>query len=486
MNKWRVAGLLVVAALAAVLILRSCGPAKEVKTTPAPAREVFHASKPLRIAIKADAADAAWLNRELRNLLLRGKMRLASTAMPTTAFTLQVEQKGKAQAGLTLIAPDGVVERSATIELRPDSRLATLQSFARQLPAFLQATHGSTDWMSFPGTQDADTYEDFLRSADELFASTGAGFTQPPTATQSPAFDRLEALTRKQATFTRAQALLAIAYLSLGGKDEASLTQLAESTAQRALAADAVLPDAQGALGLASLRRGEWLTAMEHFDAALALDADTLSALEGSACMQMDVGHAAAALPLAVRAVALQPGNVGANECLAYAQLAAKQDPASGRSIAAAARVQALAAILSGNIDVAQNALRNADHAPQSRDWIEPLLRAAADKHKTSDALQAITLAASDKAIDAETEILAGTALRQSEFVFNRMLRLYKQKQSVPLRILWLPQTNFLRRHARFEQVIAAEGLLPFWQEHGTPDVCAGEPGLYGCTLKKK
>jgi tetratricopeptide (TPR) repeat protein len=503
MNKWRVGGVIVLAVLAVLavlLTLRSCAPGKEPATAgPIPPREEFHASKPLRILIKTeDAASAAWLNRELRNLLLRGRMRLATDEPQKTApFTLQVAiaQGSQARANVALLAPDGVTERSMEVELHPDSRLSTMQNFARQLPDFLRATRNLADWITFPGTQDAPAYESFLLSSGELFDSTGAGFTQPPAAAAlSHTVDRLETLTRTQPGFARAWALLAIAYLSLGGEDEASLTQIAESTAQRALTLDATLADAQSALGLVSLRRGEWVTATEHFDAALALDANALPALEGSACLLMDVGKATAALPIASHAVELQPGNVGAHECLVYAQLAtgqpatdkahAGQDPHTGNDAPDVARVKAMAAILSGNLDHAQQALQGAGHATNADAWTEPLLRAAADKHKTSDALQAITLAASDRSIDPATEILSGTALRQSEFVFNRMLRLHKQKQSVPLRILWLPQTDFLRRHPRFEQIVNAEGLLPFWQEHGLPDVCSGEPDIYGCKLR--
>lgn len=486
MNKWRIAALAVLAALAALLILRNCSR----EETPAPAdstqvREKFHAAKPLQILVKSDTAGAAWLNRELRNLLLRGRMRLATEeSQKTAAFTLQVDftPGSQAQATVTLLAPDGVTERSMSLDTHAENRLATIQEFARKLPGFLQAAQGGADWTTFPGTQDAPAYESFLLSADELFAATSAGFTQPPEALPPLTVDRLEALTRQQPNFTRASALLALGYLSLGGKDEASLTQIATTTAQRALALDPALADAQSALGLASLRQGEWVTAKEHFDAALALDADALPALEGSASLLMNVGQAAAALPVASRAVALQKGNVGANTNLAYAQCATGRpvDADADNTIAEVAHVKALVAILSGDMEGAQRVLNNAPKA-SAAEWIEPLLHAAAKQRKTSDALQAITLAANDRAIDPETEILTGAALRQSEFVFNRMLRMHKQNQSIPLRILWLPQTDFLRRHARFEQIVNAEGLLPFWQEHGAPDVCASEPALYGC-----
>lgn len=486
MNKWRIAGLAVLAALAALLILRNCSrqeaPAPAAST---PAREQFHAAKPLQIVIKSDATNLTWLNRELRNLLLRGRMRLVTEEPQKAApFKLQIElaSGSQAQTKVTLLAPDGVAERSMPLDTHAEDRLAAVLEFARKLPAFLQATQGGADWTTFPGTQDAAAYENFLLSADELFAATGTGFTQPAEQLPALTVDRLEALTRKQPTFARAGALLSLAYLSLGGKDEASLTQIATSTAQRALTVDPALADAQSALGLASLRQAQWVTAKEHFDAALALDPDALPALEGSAALLMNVGQAAAALPIARRAVASQKSNVGANSSLVYAQFAAgqKADADADNAIAEVAHVKALVAILSADMEGAQLVLSNAPKS-SSAQWIEPLLHAAAKQSKTSDALQAITLAANDRAIDAETEILAGAALRQSEFVFNRMLRMHKQNQSIPLRIFWLPQTDFLRRHARFEQIVNAEGLLPFWQENGSPDICASEPTLYGC-----
>ena len=100
------------------------------------------------------------------------------------------------------------------------------------------------------------------------------------------------------------------------------------------------------------------------------------------------------------------------------------------------------------------------------------------------EALQAITRAASDGQIDADTEILCGAALRQAEFVFNRVSRLQRQRDHAPLRILWLSESAFLRRHARFGEIVGTAGLPAFWQEHGTPDVCASEPAIYGCKLR--
>ena len=118
------------------------------------------------------------------------------------------------------------------------------------------------------------------------------------------------------------------------------------------------------------------------------------------------------------------------------------------------------------------------------REWAEPLLQAATDRARVPDALQSITRAASDGRIDAATEILCGAALRRAEFVFNRMARLQREREPVPLRMLWMPQTAFLRRHARFEQIVGTAGLPAFWQEYGPPDACKAEPKTYGCKTR--
>lgn len=495
MNKWRIAVVVVVVALAIWPVLRSCAPQEEpAVVVPPPSREQFHTSKPLQLALvgAADSTANEWLERELHYLLIRGRMRVAG-ANQSNVFTLRVElpQAPQTKARLALLAPDGQVERETEVDLgtQESGKLATVQSFARALPRFLGAENVATDWTSFIGTADRATYDTLIRSSDELLGTSGHGFTQVSAPDHSPAVERLESLVRKQRSFARAVALLSVGYLSLGGEDEASLTRIAEATAERALGIDPTLADARSALGLVRLRRGEWAGALEHFDAALAIDANSTPALEGLACLLIDVGHASAALPIAQRAVALQPANVGANECLAYAQLATdSQAPAEAEKPAndslAAAQAKAMNALLSGDIDLAQRTLHGAKGARNAATWVEPLLQAAASRQKTSQALQAITRATSDRLIDPVTEVVSGAALRQSDFVFNRMLRLHRQNEPVPLRILWLPRTDFLRQHVRFAEIVEAEALLPFWQDHGSPDLCADEPAVYGCKLR--
>src|SRR5690606_41682669 len=86
--------------------------------------------------------------------------------------------------------------------------------------------------------------------------------------------------------------------------------------------------------------------------------------------------------------------------------------------------------------------------------------------------------------IDAATEILCGAALKQPEFVFNRLARLAREGSHTPLRVLWLPNAEFLRKHPRFETTISAAGLMSFWHGSGPPDVCTSEPDVYGCNVR--
>jgi hypothetical protein len=184
-------------------------------------------------------------------------------------------------------------------------------------------------------------------------------------------------------------------------------------------------------------------------------------------------------------AIQLQSRNVGARECLAYLDAGASQPIAADKPPTQVARVQALTAILAGDVDTARRLLRGTSSDEDFREWAEPLLQAATDRARIPDALQSITRAASDGRIDATTEILCGTALRRAEFVFNRMTRLQRDHEPVPLRMLWMPQTAFLRRHARFEQIVGTAGLPAFWQEYGPPDACKAEPQIYGCKTRQ-
>ncbi len=489
MNWWRIVGLVVLALLAASLLAWWLKPAPPPPPPPQlPAREVFHSSKPLRIEVASSrpAAEIAWLNYELRHLLNRGRMRVAAVDDLAGAFTLRISFESDGDgATVALLAPDGVVDREEKLQLPREPRLATLSALAARLPQFLGAQAGSASWATLIGTEDANAYDVYVADALELLGPNGQGITRPGASPNARVVERLEALARHQPRFSRARAALAISYLSLGGQDQTSLTQLAKTSAERALAADDEIAEAHAALGVVHMRRGDWTAAREQFDRALALDANSAAALEGSGCLLLDAGRYEAARPLIEHAVQLQPRNVGARECLAYLDAGAgKVIAVEDKQPSEVARVQALAAILASDPATASQVLRAASSDEDFREWAEPLLQAAADRSRVPDALQSVTRAASDERIDATTEILCGAALRRAEFVFNRMARLQREREPVPLRMLWMPQTAFLRRHARFEQVVGTAGLPAFWQEYGPPDACEADPRIYGCKTR--
>jgi hypothetical protein len=488
MNRWRIVGLIVLALLAASLLAWWLKPAPQ-PITPAqpPAREVFHSSKPLSVEVASTRppADTAWLDYELRHLLVGGRMRVAAIDDTASGFKLRVALDADMKnATLALVAPDGVVDRQTQVELPTENRLATISALAQRLPQFLGAQPaGSPNWIALIGTDDAKAYDAYLADALDLLGPGGQGLTRPGVPQGARTVDRLESLARHQPHFVRARAALAIGYLSLGGQDQVSLAQLAKASAERALAADEGISEAHAALGLVHLRSGNWTAAREQFDRALALDANSAAALEGSGCLLTDAGRYTAARPLLEHAVRLQPRNVGALECLAYLDAGAK-DGKDEKPPGAVARVEALAAILGGDVESARRALRDSSSDEDFREWAEPLLQAATDRARVPDALQSITSAASEGRIDPATEILCGAALRRAEFVFNRMARLQREREPVPLRMLWMPQTAFLRHHARFEQIVGTSGLPSFWQEYGTPDTCAADPKTYGCKTR--
>src|SRR5678815_518268 len=184
MNRWRIVGLIVLAVLAASLLAWWLKPAPPpAPPPPAPAREVFHSSKPLRIEVAAarPPAETAWLDYELRHLLNRGRMRVAAIDDTAAKFTLRVALNADASsATLALVAPDGVVDRQEQVQLPTESRLAAIGALAQRLPQFLGAQPaGSPNWVALLGTDDAKAYDAYLADALELLGPDGQGLTRP-------------------------------------------------------------------------------------------------------------------------------------------------------------------------------------------------------------------------------------------------------------------------------------------------------------------
>jgi len=144
-----------------------------------------------------------------------------------------------------------------------------------------------------------------------------------------------------------------------------------------------------------------------------------------------------------------------------------------------------LAALMDGRVEDARGIFQIAfgvlPDGDKNAEWLEDLLRAASDPREVPKAIRSITRAASEGTIDTVTEILCGVALKQPDFVFNRLLRLHARREPLPLQMLWLQQTAFLREHPRFKGLIEKLGLRQYWDEDGLPDYCGWEPAAVGC-----
>jgi tetratricopeptide (TPR) repeat protein len=487
---------------AALLVLAAIGTWLWARKAPTPTPQAvvaqqqsdLHARALLKVVasradLPPDDPEVQWLEDELRYLLTRAQVALARPQGPFEAadgaavFTLRAAVSGRPgePAELSLLTPDGQIERTATVDPGGQSRLALASALARRLPSFMPRGDTGVAPAQFLGTSDGEAY-DTLAAAQIAAASTGTLLQARINSRDTP-IDGLEALTRSHPDFARAWASLALLYLDVEGQDAPSLTGKAEKAARRALALDGKLAPAHAALGIAEQRQGKWLTADASLAQALSLDPALRPALDAFGCLLIDAGRTRYATLIAEQGVAA--GNPQRSpSCLDYARMAADQAPGDhpDASDPGAGLPLALTALLEGRRDASRAVLASGMGSPAQVDtWFQPVVRALEEPSLRPVALREITRAASDSTLDPATEIMLGIALQQPDFVFNRLLRLHAQGKAVPTRFLWIRPAEFLREHARFATVTEQLGLKSYWQERGLPDVCNNAADLAIC-----
>jgi tetratricopeptide (TPR) repeat protein len=485
MNRRRILGLVLLACVAILLAIRGCSPRHHApEPPPAAAREMFDKSKPFVLTVQAEresGSDTGWLARELDSLMSFAgfKILAAPTRSAVKPFHVQVMYSG-ATAKLLLIAPDQVVERQQQTAFSDSSRLQVTRELIKQLIAFLGGA-SNANLESALNMDDAE-FQSLSESMDEVTGAHSRGFTDVgEKLTHASAVTKLERLARQHPRSPRILGALALAYLSVGGPDHQSLLDLAERKAQQALSISQDVAEAHAALGLVGLHRNQWVSARESLDRALKLNPNSLPALEGLACVLVDAGQLTVAADYARRALALQPENVGARDCLEYAKPGTESDSLTQAQQENVAVVAATVTLLNRDFDRGRELLSKGVGAPAMRNWGDSLLEAAQHPAHISAALQNITEAALEHRIDSMRVLLAGVALRKSDFVFNRLGRLRAEHEHEPTRVLWLPAAQFLRAHPRFERVVTEAALPSYWHEYGRPDICDIEPAVYGC-----
>ncbi|HEU4653021.1 MAG TPA: hypothetical protein VFS47_03495 [Steroidobacteraceae bacterium] len=492
MNRRRIIGLILLACIVILLAIRGCLPShRAAEPAPPPPRDVFDSTKPfvLRV-ISGNANDAGheaghdtWLARELKSLLSLAGLQIAASRpdAPTRLFELQVLYSGTA-AELRLIAPDQVVERQESIAFTDASRLQVTKELLRHLLNVVG--HASNRNVELALDFEPANFDALTEAMDEIEGANSRGFTDVgDKVSHAQAVTKLERIARLHPRNPRALGALALAYLSVGGPDHQSLLDLAEKTAQRSLSLNQQFADSHAALGLVAFRRNQWTSARESLDRAIKVDPNSLPALEGLACVLANAGQLRQASAYAKRTLALHRENVGARDCLSYSQPLQPQDATqTSAQKSAAAMVAATVAMLGDDYSSARKLLSAATSASAMRAWGESLLDAAQHPAHISVALQKVTEAALEDRIDSTQVLLSGAALKNSDFVFNRITRLRVEQEPEPVRIVWLPQAAFLRKHPRFERIVSDAELPAYWHEYGRPDICNSEPTVYGCS----
>ncbi|HEU4600823.1 MAG TPA: tetratricopeptide repeat protein [Steroidobacteraceae bacterium] len=488
MNRRRIIGLVLLACIVILLAIRGCLPSHRApEPAPPPPREVFDSTKPFVLRVISgnanDAGHEAWLTRELNSLLSLAGLQIAASQpiAPTRLFELQVLYSRTA-AELKLIAPDQVVEHQESISFTDASRLQVTQELLRHLLKVVG--HASNRNVELALDFEPAHFDALTESIDEIEGANSRGFTDVgDKVSHAQAVTKLERIVRLHPRNPRALGALALGYLSVGGPDHQSLLDLAEKTAQRSLSLNQQFADSHAALGLVAFRRNQWTSARESLDRALKLEPNSLPALEGLACVLANAGQLGQAAVYAKRTLTLHRENVGARDCLSYAQPLQPQDATqTSAQKSAAAMVAATVAMLGNDYSSARELLSAATSASAMRSWGESLLDAAQHPTHISIALQRVTEAALEDHIDSTQVLLSGVALQNSDFVFNRITRLRVDQEPEPLRILWLPQAAFLRKHSRFERIVSDAELPAYWHEYGRPDICNREPTVYGCS----
>jgi tetratricopeptide (TPR) repeat protein len=473
--------------VAILLVIRGCLPGERVADAPVtPPREVFDPHKPFALSVSnsvaAEPLKGPWLARELNTLLNLAGLHIAPSPEDSTPRRFEVRVSySDSKVEFKLLAPDQVIEREQSISLPAASRLQVTKGLLQQLLAFLQITANPNTEIALDF--DVASFEALMQAIDEITSPDARGFIEGgDKVTHAAAVAKLERIVRQHPHNPRALSELAVGYLSVGGPDHQSLLDLAEKTAQQAQAINQGFAAAHEALGLVALRRNQWVSARESLDRALALDADSLPTLEGLACLFANTGQLQQAEVHARRALSIQPQNVGARDCLSYAKPSTQNDPTLAQSPAAnTAMVGATVALLDKDYAAARDLLANGLAAPAMKTWGEPLLDAAQNPAHISVALQKLTEATLEKHIASTQVLLAGVALRRSDFVFNRLSRLRAEREPEPTRVMWLPQAAFLRAHVRFERIVTEAELPAYWHQYGRPDICNVEPAVYGC-----
>lgn len=277
--------------------------------------------------------------------------------------------------------------------------------------------------------------------------------------------------------------------------ERADLLARAERDALDALALDPNVAHAHQALAQAAIARGRWVEAREHADAALALTGDTdVTALLLLMILQ-PLGHVRYGYEQALRLVPAAVDSAAATLALSCAhRMVGEDDAARGYAeLAITMGATAIQPALCGMLGTI--ACRKGDHAAGVDYFLAacgPALRSAGAADVLALFADALRADRRERAIEALVSLSARvnpaalhhdyvlvplwlTLLDAADAVFDYFEHTLPQRRTLGTLgpawlMLWTPESDCLRRHPRFSDLVGGLGFIEYWRRYGAPD----------------
>jgi TolB-like protein len=316
--------------------------------------------------------------------------------------------------------------------------------------------------------------------------------------------------TLRDPSFARAWAYKAIAgaLAAVVGAVSANTIADAEHDANQALALDPNLPEAQTALGIINVSRGNWLEAETSFRRAVELaPGDSTSHSYRAIMLWSSAGHVRQGLKEIEEAYALAPAATGTisslaamyslraqnGEALKYADLAAELGGSSTNLIAVTRQQVAVRTGHCGEaVEEILPTLPAAMRSPAASLTVRQVFAAFCAPADWGTASRALTTILRNVRPDAlgvrpRSEIIVWYAMLgdlDGAFDFaNRSLDEYARHGTIGLNfpVLWLPEMRSFRKDPRFQSFVTRLNLIGYWKQYGPPDDCDLKDGKLMC-----
>jgi TolB-like protein/Tfp pilus assembly protein PilF len=424
--------------------------------------------------------------------ILEGSVRVAGKRIRITAQLIN------AQDGLHIWSHTYDEQFTDLFKLQDDLAKAIVQALQVNL-------HAEVPSIGAPAapTQDLEAYQLYLQAR-----SIGTSGAEPRLR---DALKRFQGAIARDPKFARAysgSAATRLTFVVLGYPLPNALDD-AEHEAEKALALDPRLAEAQSILGQTDAVRGNWLKSEAHFRAAIALDTrDPATRTNYSSFVLNSVGHMRHAIsesreayrlapadPTSVMILATMNSIVGLDaEAIKFANLAVGLGVSP--DVTPTPQIYNNAAVRNGRYaEAADRAVANLPAALRTVRGAQVMRRVYAafgdnaQKATAREALHQLLHSVPPDELDVNTrkDLIALFAqlddLDDAFEVAQRSLELLAQTGTVGSSwgVLWLPEMRAFRRDPRFKAFAGRLGLVEFWQQYGAPDECDLKDGKLTC-----